>query len=51
MGRRGRRRRKQLVDDVKEERGYCKLKEIALDCTPWRSCCGNDYGPVIRQTT
>jgi len=29
-GRRGR-RRNQLPDDLKEERGYCKLKEEALD--------------------
>ena len=28
--RRGR-RRKQLLDDLKEKRGYCKLKEEALD--------------------
>jgi hypothetical protein len=29
-GRRGRRRRK-LLDDLKEMRGYCHLKEEALD--------------------
>jgi len=29
-GRRGR-RRKQLLDDLNEKRGYCKLKEEALD--------------------
>ena len=29
-GRRGR-RRKQLLDDLKETRGYCKLKEEAVD--------------------
>jgi hypothetical protein len=29
-GRRGRRRRK-LLDDVKERSGYCNLKEEALD--------------------
>jgi len=34
-GRRGRRRRK-LLDDVKDRRGYCHLKEEALDCTVWR---------------
>ena len=28
-GRRGRRRRK-LLDELKERRGYCQLKEIAL---------------------
>ena len=30
-GRRGRRSRKQLLDGLKEKRGYCKLKEDALD--------------------
>ena len=33
-GRRGR-RRKQLLDDLKEKIGYCKLKEEALDRTQW----------------
>jgi hypothetical protein len=31
-GRQGRRCR-QLLDDLKEKRGYCKLKEETLDCT------------------
>ena len=35
-GRRGR-RRKQLLDDLQEKRGYCKLKDEALDCTVWRT--------------
>jgi hypothetical protein len=48
-GRRGR-RRKQLLDDVKERRRYWKLKEEALDCTPWRTRFGRGYGPVVRQT-
>jgi len=30
---RGARRRKQLLDDLKGERGYCKLEEKALDRT------------------
>jgi hypothetical protein len=47
--RRGR-RRKQLLDDLKEKRRYCKLKEEALDCTVWRTCFGRGYGPVVRQT-
>ena len=34
-GRQGR-RRKQLLDDLKETRGYCKLKEEALHRTVWR---------------
>jgi hypothetical protein len=30
------RRRKELLDDLKEKRGYWKLKEKALDSTLWR---------------
>ena len=41
-GRRGR-RRKQLLDDLKEKRGYCKLKEEALDRTVWRT----GFGRVV----
>jgi hypothetical protein len=49
-GRRGR-RRKQLLDDLKEKRSYWKLKEEALDRTVWRSRFGRGYGPVVRQIT
>jgi hypothetical protein len=49
-GRRGRRRRK-LLDDVKERRGYSHLKEEALDRTMLRARFGRDFRPVIRQTT
>jgi hypothetical protein len=49
-GRRGR-RRKQLLDDLKEKTGYLKLKEEALDRTVWRTRFGRGYGPVIRPTT
>jgi hypothetical protein len=35
-GRRGRRRRK-LLDYLKERRGYSHLKEEALDRTKWRA--------------
>jgi hypothetical protein len=49
-GRRGR-RRKQLLDNLKEKKIYWKLKEEALDCTLWRTRFGRDYGPVVRQTT
>jgi hypothetical protein len=31
------RRRKQLLDDLKEKRRYWKLKEEALDRTLWRT--------------
>ena len=47
-GRRGRRRRK-LMDDLKERRGYCHLKEEALDRTVWRALFGRGFGPVARQ--
>jgi hypothetical protein len=43
-------RRKQLLDDLKEKRGYCALKEEAIDCTIWRTHCGRGYGLVVRQT-
>jgi hypothetical protein len=49
-GRRGIRRRK-LLDDLKERRGYSHLKEEALDRTMWRACFGRGFGPVVRQTT
>ena len=49
-GRRGRRRRK-LLDDLKERRGYCHLKVEALDRTMWRARFGRGFGPVVRQTT
>jgi hypothetical protein len=48
--RRGRRRRK-LLDDLKERRGYSHLKEDALDRTMWRARFGRGFGPVVRQTT
>jgi hypothetical protein len=49
-GRRGR-RRKQLLDDLKEKRIYWKLKEEAIDRTLWRTRFGRGYGPAVRQTT
>jgi hypothetical protein len=39
---------KQLLDDFKENRGYWKLKEEALDIT--RTHFGRGYEPVVRQT-
>jgi hypothetical protein len=47
--RRGRRRRK-LLDDLKEGRGYSHLKEEALDRTMRRARFGRGFGPVVRQT-
>jgi len=49
-GRRGRRRRK-LLGDLKERRGYCHLREEALDCTMWTGRFGRGFGPDVRQTT
>jgi hypothetical protein len=49
-GRRGRRRRK-LLNDLKERRGYCHLKEEALDRTVWTAHVGRGFGPVVRQST
>jgi len=49
-GGQGRRRRK-LLDDLKEKRGYCHLKEEALDRCMWRAGFGRGFGPVVRQTT
>ena len=49
-GRWGRKRRK-LLDDLKERRGYSHLKEEALDRTMWRARFGRGFGPVVRQTT
>jgi hypothetical protein len=48
-GRQGRRRRK-LLGDLKERRGYSHLKEEALDRTMWRARLGRGFGPVVRQT-
>jgi hypothetical protein len=48
-GRRGRRRRK-LLDDLKERRGYSHLKEEALDRTIWTDRFERVFGPVVRQT-
>jgi hypothetical protein len=48
--RRGRRRRK-LLDDLKDRRGYSHLKEEALDRSMWRNRFGRGFGPVVRQNT
>ena len=47
---RGRRRNK-LLDDFKDRRGYCHLKEEALDRTMWRNRFGGGFGSVVRQNT
>jgi hypothetical protein len=48
-GRQGRRRRK-LLDDLEERRGYSHLNKELLDCTMWRARFGRGFGPVVRQT-
>jgi len=48
-GRRGR-RSKLLLDDLKEMRGYWKLKELVLYRTVSRIRFGRGYGLVVRQT-
>ena len=48
--RRGR-RRKRLLDDLKDRTGYSHLKEEALDRTMWRNRFRGGFGPVVRQNT
>jgi len=49
-GARGRRRRK-LLGDLKERRGYCHLKEEALDRTVWRGGFGDTSDRKTRKKT
>ena len=49
IGRRGRRRRK-LLDDLRERREYSHLREEALDRTMWRAHFGRGFGHAVRQT-
>jgi len=44
-------RRKKLLDDLKDRRGYSHLKEEALDRTVWRHRFGGGFGSVVRQNT
>jgi hypothetical protein len=45
------RRRKKLLDDLKDSRGSSQLKEEALDRTVWRNRFGRGFGPAGRQNT
>ena len=45
------RRRKKLLDDLKDRRGYSQLKEEALERTMWRKCFGRGFGSVVWQIT
>jgi len=49
-GRQGR-RRKHLLDDLEEKRGYCKQNEEEPDRILRRNRFGRGYGPVVRQNT
>ena len=51
VARRRWRRRKKLLYDLKDRRGYCQLKEETLDRTMWRNRFGRDFGPVVWQIT
>jgi hypothetical protein len=46
--RRGRRRKK-LLDDLKDRRGYSHLKEEAVDRTTLKNRFRGGFGPVVRQ--
>ena len=48
MTRRRGRRRKKVLDDLKDKRGYSHLKEEALDRTMRRNRFGRGVGPVVR---
>jgi len=41
---------KQLMDDLKERRGYRKMKE-ALERSVWRTCRKEGYGSAVTQIT
>jgi hypothetical protein len=49
IGRRGR-RHKQLLDGFKEDGGYWKLKEEALDRVVWSTRCGRGCARVVIQS-
>ena len=47
MTRRRGRSRKKLLDDLKDQKGYCQLKEEALDRNMWRNRFGRGFGAVV----
>jgi hypothetical protein len=49
-GRRGK-RRKQILDKLKEKREYWRSKEEVLNRTLWITQYGKGYGPVVRQAS
>ena len=44
------RKRKQLLDGLRETREYKNLKEKTLYRTLWRTLFGRNNGPVLRQS-
>jgi hypothetical protein len=48
--RKTRKKRRKLLDDPEERRGYAHLKEETLDRTMWRARFGRGFGPGVRQT-
>ena len=44
------RRRKKLLGDLEDKRGYCHLKEEAVYRNMWRDHFGRGFEPVVRQT-
>jgi hypothetical protein len=44
-----RRRRKQLLHDLKERGRYWKWEEEEVDYILWTACVGRGYGPVVSQ--
>ena len=45
------RRRKKLLDDLKDRKGYSHLKEEVVDRNMWRDRFGRGFEPVVTQTT
>ena len=45
------RRRRKLLDDLKDRRGYSHLKEEALDGAMWRNRFGGGFVPLVKQNT
>jgi hypothetical protein len=44
------RRRKRLLHDLKDRRGYCHLKGEAVDRIMWRDRFGRGFELLVRQT-
>jgi len=51
VARRWGKRRKKLLDNLKDRREYCQMKEEALDRPMWRNRFRRGFGPVLWQVT